>query len=369
MYLITSEKSEAGTMETLPITEGMLILNQGELLKSELAFQNTDKVCITSEAVIVDLLKHMQDEPRSRAIEILKDKLQFREILKTIFPDFYFHALKAYEIPQLNITEKCILKPAKGCFGTAVKIIDSRSDLNEVYQQIQAELNHNGAVFSDTVLSRNDFLLEKYISGEEYAVDMFYDKNGDPQIVNIYHHPIPPNPAYLHMIYYTGKEVFNTIYKQAKDFFGRLNNELNTSNLPIHAEFRLCEGILTPVELNPMRFGGMGLGSLIYHALGINPYECYLLDQEPDWEKVWSEVPDQDVFAYFIAYNGRTVNRETHAPDWEKLKSKFTRVLLQQPFDYRTQLAFGIACLQEPKDRIAELLKIEFDDFFKPLSN
>jgi ATP-grasp domain len=44
---------------------------------------------------------------------------------------------------------------------------------------------------------------------------------------------------------------------------------------PIHAELKLMKGELFPIEFNPMRFGGLGLGDLSYYAFGINPYKYY----------------------------------------------------------------------------------------------
>jgi hypothetical protein len=38
------------------------------------------------------------------------------------------------------------------------------------------------------------------------------------------------------------------------------------------------------------------------------------------------------------------------------------------PFDYKTQLAFGILYIEEKKERVAEIFKIEVDDYFIPVA-
>ena len=48
-YLITSN-SEAGTLETLPPTENLNILNVSDLENTDLHFSDREKVCINSEA-------------------------------------------------------------------------------------------------------------------------------------------------------------------------------------------------------------------------------------------------------------------------------------------------------------------------------
>jgi hypothetical protein len=168
--------------------------------------------------------------------------------------------------------------------------------------ELQSELEKNGSIFSESVLSMDDFIVEQFIDGEEYAVDMFYNASGEPCIVNIYHHPMPVNKAYLHMIYYSSKEVFDRIYEKAKSFFIELNKILNVTNFAIHSEFKLDNEDLLPIEMNSMRFGGMGLGNLVYHSLNINPYTYFLNDAEPDWKSIWVE-EEHSIYTFFIAYN------------------------------------------------------------------
>lgn len=118
-----------------------------------------------------------------------------------------------------------------------------------------------------------------------------------------------------------------------------------------------------PIELNALRFGGMGLGNLVFHGLGVDPYAYFSNDIEPDWQQIW-QGKQADIFAFFIAYNGANINVMNYKPDREKLKQKFTEILLEQDFDYQNQLAFGIYIIKETKQNLSRLLQIEFDDFF-----
>jgi hypothetical protein len=261
--------------------------------------------------------------------------------------------------------EKYVIKPVKGCFGSGVRMIDGTVNLQEMVMEIRAELARNSAVLSSDVLTPDEFLIESYIEGEEYAVDMFYDSQGRPVIVNIYHHPMPENLAYLHMLYYTSRETFERVYAPANEFFRKLNETLQVTNLPIHSEFRLHNGHLMPIELNFFRFGGMGLSNLGYHALGVNPYQHFMEDTEPNWASIWK---DQDnIFGFFIAYNGANSDLTHTTPDWQRLRRQFSRIILAIPFDYQKQLAFGILYIEERPENIPNLLRIEFDDYFVPL--
>ena len=364
-FLITNPNSESGTLETLPPTPGLLLLNKQQLRdQPDLRFTTVDKVCLTTESILDDVLSRLDDENRRNAVLKLKDKFAFRELLKSIYPDFYFKQCRLDDLPaeKLNRDSRYVVKPVKGCFGTGVRVIDGDINIPELLVEIKAELARNGAVLSSEVLTPDEFLIESYIEGEEYAVDMFYDSHGKPVITNVYHHPMPNNPAYLHMLYYASRETFDKVYQPAKEFFTKLNQTLQVTNLPIHAEFRLHNRRLTPIELNSFRFGGMGLGNLGYHALGINSYQHFINDTEPHWDAVWHN--KDNAFGFFIAYIGQSSDVSKTQPDWARLRQQFSRIILEVPFDYKTQLAFGILYIEEKQERLAEILKIEFDDYF-----
>jgi ATP-grasp domain len=363
MYFIASN-AEAGTLESLPITANMEIVDSEHLQQTNLRFAKQDKVCIASEAALEIVVSRIEDPARKNAIEVLKNKYTFRKMLNVIYPDYQYQFIKFQDIVDLKITQKSVIKPVKGVFGTAVRIIDRDTDLPNLAMELQAELSKNVDIFSESVLSKSDFIVEQYLEGEEYAVDMFYNNMGVPCIVNIYHHPMPKNQAYLHMIYYSSQEVFDDIYAKAKYFFIELNQVLDVTNIPMHGEFKFDGDRLMPIEINTLRFGGMGLGNLVFHTLKVNPYTYFLNDIEPDWQTIWQD-NSVDLFAFFIAYNGINSNANNTQPNRERLKQKFTKILLERTFDHQNQLAFGIYCLKETKQNISTLLEIEFDDFFE----
>ena len=368
-YLISNPSGESGALDTLPETKGLIVISKEQLHEQkELRFGKDDKVCLTTESVLDEVLNRLDDEDRRDAVLQLKDKFAFRQLLKSIYPEFYFKQCKLEELPSEipNNGSRYVIKPVKGCFGTGVRVVDGSVDVQILLAEIRVEMSKNILIFSSEVLTPDEFLIEAYVEGEEYAVDMFYDNYGKPIVTNVYHHPMPSNPAYLHMLYYASREIFEKVYGQAKEFFTKLNTLLTVTNLPIHSEFKMQDGQLIPIELNSFRFGGMGLANLGYHALGVNAYRRYIEDRESDWESVWRD--RENIYGFFIAYNGSTTDVAKSRPDWERLREQFTRIILEVPFDYRTQLAFGILFVEEKKERLHEILKIEFDNYFVPVT-
>ncbi len=364
-YLVSPEKSESGALETLPRTEGMQMLKDTEIQKENLQFNLNDKVCITSEASLQVVKEALTDKSRKNAINVLKDKYKFREIVSQLYPNYQFEKVSFQDIVNLKVEEKRIIKPAKGFFGIAVKTIEKNSDLEKLSKEIEDEIKSTYGVFSQEMLSQNEFVVEDYIEGEEYAVDMFYDKNGEPHIVNIYHHPLPRVEAYLHMLYYSSKEVFDKTYDKSITFFKKLNEILGVKNMVLHAEFKYDSDFI-PVEINAMRYGGVGLGNLIYHSVGVNPYQCFNQEQTPNWTEIWNKYPN-DNFAFLIAYNGTEIDKSRYEPDIKKLKEDLNEVLYKAIFDYKSQLTFGVFCLRETKEGLKKILNIDFNDYFKPI--
>jgi len=366
LYLVYPDGAESGTLETLPDTEGLELIKESKFLENYHELPSPNKVCITSEATLVSILKQLNDQVTKSAIQAMKDKHLFRELLQDDFPSLGYRFINFDEIKDLKLSKKRVMKPVKGCFGTAVKIVDEHSDLHQIYNEIKAEIGKNSSVFSESVLSQSEFILEDFIEGEEYAVDMFYDSKGEPHVVNIYYHPLPKHKDYLHMIYYTNKSIFETIYDEAKSFFNKLNDKLHVKNIALHSEFKRADK-LVPIEINSMRFGGMGLGNMVYHSMSVNPYEHFINEQGPDWDKIWSNHPTSN-FVYFIAYNGTHIDKNLQRPNLNKLEGMFTKILNKTTFDYKKQLAFGVYTLDENLENIDRLLEIDFNDYFEYVS-
>lgn len=366
IILINSDKSESGTLQTLPENHNLQIIADSETSKLKGILSANEKVLLVSESSIEKILECLPDDSnKKKAIENFKDKYQFRELVKDA--DYQIRKIDIRDLANLKVTKKSVVKPLKGCFGTAVKIVDSATDMTKVQESITEELEKNGNVFGSAVLSVNDFIIEDFIDGEEYAVDMFYNSSGVACIVNIYHHPLPKHEEYLHMIYYSSRNVFEAVYEKAKAFFNDLNRQIQVTDFAMHCEFKMSVDVLIPIEINCMRFGGMGLGNLVYHSFNIDPYEYFLKDTEPDWQAVFKDIPYDLHFVYFIAYNTAGKNKLTHYPDIDSLRNKFTDIKLECLFDYKKQLAFGVYCLQETEENLNELLKIDFDEYFLPI--
>ncbi len=365
IFLVTPNEDANGLVKMIPHTVDLQVFTENELAKSDIRFDANDKVCILSETSLALVKSRLNDNSQIKAVELLKDKYEFRKILSKIYPNYFFQTVGIDEIQNLQVDKKCVIKPQKGFFGTAVLEIDKTTDMQKIKNQIESEVNKNSSLFPEEMLSSKSFLVEQFIEGEEYAVDMFYNDKGEAVIVNLYHHPMPKHPEYLQMLYYSSKKVFDEINAKSVHFFEELNNILQVKNIALHAEFRLKNNDYIPIEINPMRYGGMALGTMVYYGLNVNPYQTFANNEKPNWNTIWNKTENKEaVYAYMIAYNGKTADVRNKKPDIERFKKEFTQVLKSNVYPFENQLTFGTFVLKETEGNLRHILQLDFDDFF-----
>ncbi len=368
-YIITGTTYNSKFIDELA-QRGDIIAMSGEALeRSDIEFCPMDKVYVPSETSLSIVMDRMQDKDYIDGINKLKNKYFCREVLRPIYPDFYFAKATLAEIPALDFGDKkVVIKPLKGFFGTGVRMADKDTDLQKLAYEMNLEVEASGKFFPESILTRDEYIIEEYLNGDEYAVDMFFDEHGKPAIMNIYFHPEPEIADYFHLMYYTNKGIFDSYLDTFMSFFGKLNEIMNLKSFPIHAEFKLQEGVMTPIELNPMRYGGFGLADLTYHSYDFQPITAFFDDQPADWHAIW-ESRQKLNYAWVLGYNGTDISIDVHRPQHEKFKEllrKNTDIMDYVELDYRTNPVFSLAYLKNDNLMLLkELLKTEFNEFFE----
>jgi len=361
-------ESHAGSGIISDIEEQNIQVISKEDLKENpsLRFKQGEKIIISTETVLDDVLQRLDDPEKKDLISILKNKVKCRQMLTALFPDFFFKELSIPDLPKLELDphERYFVKPIKGYWGSAAYPLDKDTDRGWLVKEISRQLQKRTDIFSGHVVAKDRLIVEEFIDGEEYAVDMFFNEDGKPVITNICYHPLPKKLEYLHVVYYTNYDGFHLLYDNLIRFFTQLNETLHARNMPIHGEFKLHKGKLTPVELNPLRFGSDGFADLSYHAFGFNPFLCFANNCSPDWDKVW-QGREKKVYAFYLGYNGSNLDISKYRPDFRNFRRLFSNILADNAMNYQSTLAFSVMYIEENSlDRIQELLEIEFNEYF-----
>ncbi|MDD4309567.1 MAG: ATP-grasp domain-containing protein [Candidatus Cloacimonetes bacterium] len=367
-YIITGNTYNSKFIEELAKRDDIIAMSGEELENSNIYFAPLDKVYVPSETSLSIVMDRMQDKSYVNGINKLKNKYFCREALSSIYPDFYFAKAALADIPSLKFGDKkVVIKPLKGFFGTGVRIADKDTDLHKLAYEMNLEVESSVKFFPESILSKDEYIIEEFITGDEYAVDMFFDEQGKPAIMNIYFHPEPIIPEYFHLMYYTNKEIFDLYLDTFNRFFTELNGVLNLKNFPIHAEFKLQDGVMVPIELNPMRYGGFGLADLTFNSYNFQPITAYFDDKPVDWYAIWKHRKQYN-YAWILGYNGKDVNMETKEPNHEKfvqLLGVNNEIMDYVHLNHKTNPVFALAYLRNNNIiLLKELLGTEFNDFF-----
>ena len=361
------------------VSDFVRIIDVQEICATDLRFDEHDVLYVPSEDGLGVVAERTRNRPVQDAIRLFKDKAAFRRKIAPLFPDFFYVECDTDAIAGLRLDfsggRKYVIKPRRGYYATAVRTVAAGDDLRLVQEDIKAELSERAKFYPGDMLSADAVIVEEFIGGDiktsmsldtaELAVDLYYDRNGMPVIVGLYHHPHPGNQHYFHTLYYTNARIFALFAEPVLNFFSDLQAlGLNLRSFPMHAEFKMHHGTLVPVEINPYRFGGYGLADLMHHVGGVNPYRAFFNEEKVDWAAIWEGKTDN--YGCIVGYNGENVDASAMRPDHAKFQAFLTPGLTHYAeLDHTISPLFAIGFVRTADDRLfRQVIEVDYDRFF-----
>jgi len=254
--------------------------------------ENPDTPLYTnSENALTWIDDHLADSAYAKQARLFKDKAGFRTLIQASYPDFFFRTAELKDIPDLNLDElplPFVIKPSVGFFSIGVHVVKSKKDWALVKRELKVE--KLASIYPSSVLNTSVFIIEAYIEGEEFALDCYYDQQGEVVILNILHHKFSSGEDTSDRVYTTSMEIVQKYQKRFETFLQTIGDEAGLKNFPAHVELRInSAGDINPIEINPLRFGGWcTTADLLGLATGISPYDFYIRNEKPDWLKVFN---------------------------------------------------------------------------------
>lgn len=321
--------------------------------KSQFSFGGkTNKRLLTNSENGISLLGECFPECKEYLwSKTLKDKSQVRSLFRSLYPDFYFndvHLSKIDQVPVDKIPFPVVIKPNIGYSSVGVQKVKNASEWNTAVNQLREELLHCCGLYESTVIDNHSILIEEWIEGEEYAIDGYYNSNGEPVILNVFKRLFKDEYDTSDRIYFTSKEVIVGIYEEAQQFMKDLKTVLPLCNYPVHFEFRKKEDRVIPIEINPLRFAGAGTTDLGFHAYGMNMYEHYFLGTKPNWERIL-ETMDDHIYSFFFAEMPMDLDIESvEAFNHFGLEREFNQVLEYRRLPEKNDCSVAIVFYRSP---------------------
>jgi hypothetical protein len=304
--------------------------------------------------------------PAASSAALCKDKAAFREHIQPFYPDFFFRRVHLDDLGAVNPEElvyPCIIKPSLGFFSLSVHYVENAQMWTAIVGKIRKEAQIINRSYPSTVVAASDFIIEECIEGEEYAVDAYYDRDGIPVVMGIYHHLFSSGSDVSDRVYMTSSSIRAEVRERVIETLEHLNREKRFRVFPIHAELRISSrhGCI-PIEVNPLRFGGWcTTGDLNGYAQGLGQYQAFMEQMKPNL--LQDPEGQDDIFSVIVLDNSTGIEpHHIRSFSFDALEHRLSGVLEIRPVDHRRFNVFGFVFARTPKKQIAELYEILSDN-------
>ena len=99
-----------------------------------------------SENTISWVEANLSETKRPEQIKHFKNKIAFRELLKDVYPNYFFKGVKFEDLDTISIHDlpfPFIIKPAIGFFSLGVHKVDEPSEWSEVLTKIKTDIENS----------------------------------------------------------------------------------------------------------------------------------------------------------------------------------------------------------------------------------
>lgn len=320
-----------------------------------------------SENCLEWINNQLPDSQLQHHIHAFKDKANFRRIIASLYPNFFFAEFAIDDLATVDIApfpERIVLKPTVGFFSLGVYVITSQSEWDDAVKSIFENRAQLATLYPSEVVEWGNFIVEEYIEGDEFALDAYYDHAGQAHVMGILHHHFASADDVSDRVYCTSKKIVADNIDDFREFVQTVGTRLQIKNFPVHIELRRqADGQLIPIEFNPMRFGGWcTTADLTAKAFGYNPYVAYHLNQPPNWKELLAAKGDE-IHSLVVLDNSTGWATEDIADfDYEAVLKEFENPLELRKVNYTEFPLFAFLFVETRADQTEELDRILHDD-------
>ncbi len=326
-----------------------------------------------SENAIDWISKNLTFTDIPRQISLCKDKVQFRKLISKIYPDFYFEEIPLDKIETIDASKlkfPLVLKPKIGFLSFGVYPVYDKNGWEKTLSVLKDDIKKYEEIFPKSVVNTSSFIIEEMIEGDEFAVDVYFNDDNEPVILNIYKHPFSGADDVSDRIYFTSKKIIENYLDKFQTQLSKIGNVLKLKNFPCHIELRADKntGEIIPIEINPMRFAGWCLCDLAHYAFNINPYVYYFEQKKPVWKNILSNM-DDGLYCFTIGDIPQNIkNNDIQNVDYEAYSHSLTaqngKLFELRKIDYKNFPIFALAFIKlQDESAVFNILKADFSRY------
>lgn len=326
---------------------------------------------MVSESSIGWVTEHLATTALPARIEQFKNKASFRAAIAALYPAFQFREIPVSELDRFDPASfplPFVIKPTVGFFSLGVQRVESAEAWPAALASIRADLARAEGLFPHEVLGTASFLVERCIEGREFAIDAYFDSDGEPVLLSILEHLFASKDDASDRVYITSARIVGENLERFTQHLRDLGQVFDVQSMPVHVEVRVdSDGQVVPIEVNPMRFGGWcTTADLTHHAFGVNPYASYFRGERPDWDELL-ERSGGETFALVALGNTTGVDgADVESFDYDAFVARFACPLELRKTDFRRYPIFGFLFVKtdtDSKDELDWALRTDLREF------
>ena len=347
---------------SLGLYPGTKIITETEAIRA-VKGSGEEMIYTTSENALGWIIKNLAFSDLVKKIELFKNKVAFRELTKSLVPDFFFQEVCFEDLLNLPHPARdlpLIIKPATGFMSEGVYKVKDAGEWDQTKQRIMADGERSKGLYPPEVVNTSALIIEECIQGDEYAVDAYFDAGGKAVILNILKHTFSSTDDVGDRVYTSSKEIIEENLQEFTEFSNKIGQLAGVRKFPAHIELRRNpDGTLLPIEINPVRFGGWcTTADLTYLAYGFNPYVYFYKQIKPDWPEILKNKSGK-MYSIIILDNSTGIDPSMISGfDYQKLLSNFEKPLELRKFDYKEYPVFGFLFTETSQTNQIELKHI-----------
>ncbi|MBC8374531.1 MAG: ATP-grasp domain-containing protein [FCB group bacterium] len=296
----------------------------------------------------------------------VKDKVRFRDVLAQIHTTHYYKGCPYRELQNIDsalLPFPVILKPSIGFFSLGVQRIDSPSHWVDTLSKLDSLTSSYEGIYPSSVLDNSTFIIEEVIPGEEFAVDCYFDEQGQAVILNMMKHLFASGDDVNDRVYITSSAIMEQYLEPVQNYLNKLGTLFELRNFQAHIEIRIAADEIVAIEINPLRFGGWcSTADLAQYAWDMNLYEALVKGVRPDWDHLKRLDPEL-VYALVVLNNSTGVaGKEIASFDYDTLLTMVHNPLELRKTDFHKFPLFGFLMCKVPANDMSDLHKLLHSD-------
>lgn len=194
------------------------------------------------------------------SMEACRNKLRMREVLRDAgLPVPWFQSMKLDPLPEpsfMGIRYPCVLKPLSLSASQGVMRANNREEFLAGAARLKRLLD-SAEIRATRDQHRHEMLVEGYLDGAEIAVEALLTR-GELRLLTIFDKPDPlEGPYFEESIYVTPPRLSPTDQRAVEASLLRSVRALGLTHGSVHAEFRLNEQGVWPIEVAARPIGGL----------------------------------------------------------------------------------------------------------------